>query len=101
MLDKIGNVIVTLVLTFVPSQWGKDLAKMLQVVITVVQEAENKHGKGAGEAKRKEAIEAFMKEVEKDGGLDLPTIITGDMGRRMIGLLIDGLIAMVNHKRGN
>lgn len=101
MIDKFGNIIVTLVMTFVSGQWGKDIAKALQMIMTVVQEAENKLGSETGPAKREAAIKAFFEEVEKPGGLDLPTIITGDMGRRFIGLLIDGLIAIVNKKPGN
>lgn len=101
MLEKIQSIVVAIVMSFVSEQWGKDLAKAIQVVITVMQEAEDKLGSGKGKEKREYAIKAFMDEVEKPGGLDLPTIVTGDMGRRFVGLLIDGLIALVNKKRGN
>lgn len=101
MIDKFGSIIITLVMAFVSGQWGKDIAKALQVILTVVQEAENKLGKETGPAKREAAIKAFFEEVEKPGGLDLPTIITGDMGRRFVGLIIDGLVSLANGKSKN
>lgn len=102
MLHKAKSIVVALLSAFVSKQWGQDIAKAFQVVLTVMQEAEDKHGAGNGSTKRKEAIDAFMDEVEKPGGLNLPTIVTGDMGRRFIGLLIDGLMALKKHgEKGN
>jgi hypothetical protein len=93
------NLIVKIVLAIIPGQWGKDLAKVLQLLSAIMDEQEKTGAPGPD--KKKAALAEFFDEVEKPGGVDLPTIMTGPHGRRFIGALIDGLIALSKGEEGN
>lgn len=101
MIEKFGSIIVTLVIALVPSQLGKDLGALLQLIMVAVQEAQDKLGSGKGNEKREMAINHVFEEINKPGGIDLPTFISGDIGRKFVGLLIDGLVALGKGKSGN
>ena len=83
-----------LVFLGVTTQLKDDLTALLKVAMTVFLETEDKMGPGNGPAKRAAAIEAFLTEVKKEGGIDLPGAFTGPMAGRLFGLLLDFLASL-------
>lgn len=80
---------------------GGDLYKIIIALITLIEEAERP---GEGPQKRAEVIDGLMLQLDKEGGLDAPkwlsSFLKTDLGHRLVGLLVDAIVRVLN-LRGN
>lgn len=83
------------------NQLKEDITKLVLFLGTIVSEIQQSMESATGKERRKAALARFFDSVKAEGGLDLPAWATSDLSERIIGGIIDAVVAMAKGKKGN